>query len=191
MLLDRAEELGRRALELDASLAPGHITLAFVNINRGRSEQAIVEAERAIELDPNNADAHAARGLGLAIEGRFLEATRAIKRAWRLNPRGYTDLVLITAGVNYGAGRREEAIGLVEQVRVANRDHIIAGLGLAAVYEQEGRHAEAQVAVREVLRVTPDLTVERAIQLLAGLETIIGPEEFARLPGNLRKAGLP
>ena len=147
--------------------------------------------ERAIELDPNNADGHAVRGLGLAIERRFLEATQAIKRAWRINPRGVHGLLLVAAGVNYGAGRREEAIDLIQQVRVANRDIVIARVVLVEVYEQDGRHAEAQVVVREILRVTPDLTVERAIQLLTGLETIIGPELFARLPGNLRKAGLP
>ncbi len=60
-----------------------------------------------------------------------------------------------------------------------------------AYYEREGRHEEAQTAVREVLLVVPDLTVERALQLVPGWEDLLGPEEFARTPDALRTAGLP
>ncbi len=60
-----------------------------------------------------------------------------------------------------------------------------------AYYEREGRHAEAQTAVREILRVVPDLTVERAMQLVPGWEDLLGPEDFARFPDDLRTAGLP
>ncbi len=42
--------------------------------------------------------------------------------------------------------------------------------------------------MREILRVVPDLTVERAIELIPGL---VSPEDFARAPDDLRAAGLP
>jgi tetratricopeptide (TPR) repeat protein len=189
-LLDRAEELGRRAVELDASAMDGHLTLAQASFFGGRPESAIVEAERVIELSPNFSGGHSMRGLALARQGRFLEATRSIKQALRLNPRAPTGLLTIVAYVNYGAGRREEAIKLLERVRTANRDNVIVRVALAAFYEQRGRHGDAQAAAREALSVVPDLTTERAMQLIPGLETITTPEEFARYPEYLRKAGL-
>ena len=43
----------------------------------------------------------------------------------------------------------------------------------------------------EILRIVPDLTAERAMELIPGLEREVGSEELAQLPDNLRKAGLP
>ncbi len=45
--------------------------------------------------------------------------------------------------------------------------------------------------MREILRVTPELTTERAIQLVPGWEDLVGPEDFARTLDDLRTAGLP
>ena len=190
-LLDRAEELGRRAIELDPSAASGHDTIAWVNLYRGNSAEAIAAAERAIEHAPNFDYAHAARGLALAQDGRFLEATRSIRQALRLNPRAPTALLVTVAFVNYGAGRREEAVEMLERVREANPDLIGALIVLAAHYEQEGQHDRASAVVEEILRVRADFTVQEAIDLLAGLEAILGSEEFGQFTDALRKAGLP
>ena len=79
----------------------------------------------------------------------------------------------------------------MERVRLANPDHIIVRVPLAAHYEGEGRHEEAVAAVREILRVRPDLTAEGAMQLMPGLEAIVDSDELARYPDVLRSAGLP
>ncbi len=88
------------------------------------------------------------------------------------------------AYVNFAAGRTEKAVELWEQVRAANPDMILARIPLAILYESEGRHEEARVLAREILRVNPDLTAESATELALGFdrdETI----------DNLRSAGLP
>ena len=69
---------------------------------------------------------HAIRGLALAQDGRFVDATRSIKQALRINARGSTPLLTAVAYVNLGAGRRREAVELLEQVRAANPDKIIS-----------------------------------------------------------------
>jgi adenylate cyclase len=189
-LLDRAEELGRRAIELDPLDALGHQTIAWVNISRGNSAEAIAAAERAIERAPNNEFSHAARGLALAQDGRFLEATRSIRQALRLNPRAPTTLLSIVAFVNYGAGRREEAVEMFELVREASPDVIAPRILLAAHYERAGQHDRASAVVEEILRVREDFTVQEAIELMAGAERAIGSEEFAQFMGALRSAGL-
>ncbi len=143
-----------------------------------------------IELNPNVAFAHALLGMALAQEGQLIEATQSIQRASRLNPLPDNTLLMIRASVNFAAGRRQQAIELLEQVRVANPDNIISRIALAASYEQDGRHEDASAAVQEVLSVTPDLTVERAMSLIPSLETTVSAQEFAEYPHYLRKAGL-
>ncbi len=192
-LLDKAEEFGQRAVELDVwrPEAAGHLTLAMVNIARGRPDRAILETERTLEIVPNDAAALTSHALALAMQGRFVEAARSVKRASRVDARHGQTVAVVTAYVNYGTGRRAEAIDLLERVRLARRDNVTVRVVLAAYYEQAGRHTAAADVVDEILRVAPDLTAERATRLLPGWETIIGAEEFARFPGYLRAAGLP
>jgi hypothetical protein len=95
------------------------------------------------------------------------------------------------AAVNLVAGRREKATEQMERVRLANPDDIPVRALLAAYYEREGLHDKASLAVAEVLRVTPDFTVERARGIFAAWENALGPEEFAANMEALREAGLP
>ena len=150
-LEERAEALARRAIELDPSDPNGHLGMAWVAVNRANPAEAIAAAERAIELAPNMEFAHAARGLALAQQKRWLEATRSIRRALRLNPRPSERLLMSVAFVNFGAGRREEAVEIFEEVRQASADNIIARLALAGHYEQQGQHERASAAVEEIL----------------------------------------
>jgi tetratricopeptide (TPR) repeat protein len=95
------------------------------------------------------------------------------------------------AAVNFAAGRREKAVEQLERVRTANPDNIVARAFLAAYYEREGLHDQASVAVAEILRVTPDFTVERARERWVAWENAVGSEEFAAYMEALREAGLP
>ncbi len=189
--MDRAEELAQRALELDPLNPNGHMILAYVHFYRERPAEAIAAAERAVELNPNSEFAHAALGLTLAQAGRTVSALQSISRALRLNPRSSSNVLMTVAYVNFGAGRRKQAEELLERVRLSGPDNIIVRVGLAALYEYEGRHEEARVAVREALAVNPHLTAEIATRMIPGLEEVFPSEEGAQFEDNLRKAGLP
>ena len=116
---------------------------------------------------------------------------RSIRQALRLNPRGQTGLLVNVAVVNYAAGRRKEGVEMLEQVREASPDLIVARILLAAHYERQGQHDRAAAAVEEILRVRADFTTQDAIQLLPGADRAIGAKEFAQFKVALRKAGLP
>jgi adenylate cyclase len=190
-LLDRAEELGRRAIALDPLHPMGYVTVGWAHHLRGELVEAIAAAERAIEVAPSFEVGHALRGVALAREGRLIEATRSMRRALRLSPRSPLPGVLMSvAYVNFAAGRREEGVDFLERARAASRDNLLPRVGLAAYYEQEGQHAKAAAVVQEMLRVVPDLTAERAMELIPGLEGAISSEELAQYPDTLRKAGL-
>jgi adenylate cyclase len=188
VLLDRAEELGRRSIQMDPSWPVGHLTLGFVSFFQGNLVEAVAGADRAIERAPSVAWPHMLRGLALSQQGRVLEATASMRRALRLSPRAPTPLLVSVAFVNLAAGRRDDAVELLEQVRSANRDNLASRVVLAAHYEREGRHDEAAAAVREIQGVRPDLTAEEALEIVPGLEQIAGSQETR---GDLRKAGLP
>jgi adenylate cyclase len=192
VLLDRAEELGRRAITLDPTYFQGYMTVGWVEFLRGNLPEALAASERAIELAPTFEVPHALRGAVLARQGRLVEATGSIRRALRLSPRApHPGVIAIAAYVNLAAGRRQEAVELFEQARAVYPGDVIGRIVLAAFYEEEGAHEKAQAVVAEILRVTPDLTVERAMDLIPWLDQILSPEELARLPDYLRKAGLP
>src|SRR5216684_7824022 len=54
----RAFELVRKALALDDTLPTAHSRLGQLYALQQQYDQAIAEAERAIALEPNNADSH-------------------------------------------------------------------------------------------------------------------------------------
>jgi adenylate cyclase len=191
-LLDRAEEQGRRAIALDPLHPTGYLQVGWAHFFRGNSAEAIAAAERSIEVAPNFEMGHALRGLALAREGRLIEATRSIRRALRLSPRAPAPALLLSvAYVNFAAGRREEGVDFLERARVAGPESLVPRVALAGYYEQEGQHAKASAVTQEMLRVVPDLSAERAMELIPGLERMFSSEELAQFPDNLRKAGLP
>jgi adenylate cyclase len=191
-LLDRAEELGRRAIALDPLHPSGYLTVGWAHWFRGDSAEAIAAAERAIEVAPSFEMGHALRGVALAREGRLIEATQSIRQALRLSPRSPLEAVLLSvAYVNFAAGRREDAVDFLERARAASPDRLVPRVALAGYYEQEGQHAKAAAVAQEILRVVPDLSAERAMELLPGIERTLTSQELAQYPDNLRKAGLP
>ena len=59
--LERALALAQQAVALDDSLPRAHSLLSYVYAQKQQYDQAIAEGERAIALDPNNADSYAFR----------------------------------------------------------------------------------------------------------------------------------
>src|SRR5262249_43904266 len=108
--LERAFDLAQKAVILDDSLSEPHRILGIIYAWKKQYEQGIVEAERAIALDPNNADAYWILGDILRFAGRPPEEDiDLLKKALRLNPQ-YSSRYLVALGAAYRvAGRYEEA----------------------------------------------------------------------------------
>ena len=96
--MPRAREAAQRALELDSGLSEAHTSLAWVKYRfdwdwRGAEE----EFRRAIELNPNNAQARLWYSDYMMAMGRFDEALAETKRARELDP--------LSAFINWNVGR--------------------------------------------------------------------------------------
>ncbi len=97
-------------------------------------EQAIAEGERAIALDPNNADSYALQADALNLAGRPVEALRAVAQAMRLNPC-YPPNYLFDLGLAYQlTGRYAEAIVALKEALSRSPNFIPAHNVLARSY---------------------------------------------------------
>ena len=104
----------------------------------------------------------------------------------RLNPH-YQPLYILNLGIAYHyAWRNEEAIATLKRYLIYNRDHISAHTGLACSYSDTGREEEARAEAAEILRLSPQFSLETWSQSLP----VRDPKELERHVNNARKAGL-
>ena len=85
-LIDRAKAHGEEALAIDNRLALVHVTLAMLARGRGRYEEAIAIAERAIELDPVSGEAYRELGRTHEALGRYDDAEATYRKAVAARP---------------------------------------------------------------------------------------------------------
>ncbi|MBI1775416.1 MAG: tetratricopeptide repeat protein [Proteobacteria bacterium] len=122
-------------------------------------EDILASSERALALDANLAEAHAAKGLALYTAGRHGEANAVFERAVRFGPDLFE--AHFFAARNFRAqGRHAEAVRLFERAAELQPDDFRA-LGLAVnAYRSLGRGDDMRSAVRRCLeRVEAELAV--------------------------------
>ena len=108
--------------------------MSCVYAQKQQYDQAIAEGERAIALDPNNADSYAWQAEALTIAGRPEEALRAVEQAMRLNPR-YPSWYLFELGWAYRlTGRYAEAIATLKEAISRSPNFLPAHIILAVSY---------------------------------------------------------
>ncbi|HEV8714874.1 MAG TPA: tetratricopeptide repeat protein [Candidatus Binatia bacterium] len=184
--LERAFELVQKALALDDSLPVAHSRLGQVYELKQQYDQAIAEGERAIALDPNNADSYVWQAEALNFAGRPEEAVGMAEQALRLNPRS-PPWYLFGLGWAYRlTGRYAEAIAPLKQYLTHYPNILGTHLTLAAVYSELGKEAEARAEAAEVLRINPQFSLEVHKQGAP----IKDPAVLARHLAALRQAGL-
>jgi TolB-like protein/Tfp pilus assembly protein PilF len=189
--IDRARELARKGLAIDQNAGSCHGMLGITDLMEGNWRQAVKHLDRSIALDPCLTWPHAMRGMALAEGHQRLESSRSIKRALRLDPNPPAGLLMALAYINYGAGRKTEAMNLLEKVRHEKPDNLLCRVGLTAYHQREGNQAYARQLAQEMLEINPDIYVEAAMALIPSLERIHPKWEFVRYADDLAAAGLP
>jgi TolB-like protein/Tfp pilus assembly protein PilF len=179
---EKAIEATLRALELDEQLAEARASLAFHRfVYDWDFEGAEREFERALELNPNYAEAHHWYAVYLANLARHDEAIVEARRAEELDP--VSPLMCMTPGLAlFCAHAYEQALEAFQKVVDLDPNFMAARSLLGHVYEQQGKYEEA---VAEYSRLIGALgkevpTVSSLKGAMGRLEAKRGPEREAR-----------
>lgn len=84
-LLSEAEQLCRRAVEVDPAFIHARLNLAQILASEGRIPEAIPEAETVVRMDPSNANAQGFLSILLMRSGRQTEGMEHLREAQRLS----------------------------------------------------------------------------------------------------------
>jgi Tfp pilus assembly protein PilF len=142
-VLPKARAALVHALELDETLAEAHAANAYIRAYYEWDWRAAEqEFRRALELQPNYADAYFSYGRFLASRRRLDEAIAQVGRAVELDPLSLS-LQTNRALLDYFAGRYDEADRRLREVLKSDSTDVLAKWGLALVAEQQGRPDKA------------------------------------------------
>jgi adenylate cyclase len=146
-------------------------------------------ADRALQLDPNNAWAWTRRGFITAYGGNPTQAIAAFERAAELSPLDpFSFNSYIGMGfANFALGKYDEAIQWTLRAMREKGGMTWAYRDLASFYAHAGKIEEAKQAIRELTQTRPGLTVAQVGEALSFIETNL----LKRYLDGLRQAGLP
>jgi len=163
--------------------------LAFVLSMTGQAQKAIMIARRAIELNPNFAEAHVILGFALVLCGDLEGAMAACHKAERSNPRDTRESWLYdTLGhIYFFFGEYEKAIEVSEKQLHQERNLVGAYVTLACAHAQLGHQQEAKQYIGQLIKHVPRYSL-RAVRKNP---MFVDPELVSNLIESLELAGLP
>jgi adenylate cyclase len=161
----RAIEMYKRAIARDPKYAAAWAGLSdayvmrhrFLDRNPEHVARAMDASERALQMDPDSAEAHASRGLALYISQRYKEAERQFETAMMLNPN------LLEGCFMYGMicsslGNFEKAAWLYLRAAEVSPTDYLPLVYLSQAYSEMGRKDDERKTRRRALEL-----IERAL----------------------------
>ena len=190
MGIEFALRMFSQAIELDPNYARAYAGIAnccsFLylyagsdDLHRKRAESA---SRKAIDLDPESAEAHASRGVALSLNGAYEEAEGAFETAARLDPKLF-EAYYFHARVAFVQGKLEKAIELYEKASEVQPQDYQAPLLVAQIYSDLGRYGEAEAARRRGVRIVEGrlkLDPDDARSLYMGANGLVALGEFEK-----------
>jgi len=180
-----AKVLGQvdRAIALTPdNVAAYNVKVFYLNSSR-RSNEGLAAADEGLAINPNYAPLYNARAYAEINLGRFDQAKSDIFQAMRLSPRDPATGLWRTnlADAEMGLGHFDAAIELIHRAIDAGYRQSYPYRELAAAYALDGKADDANTALAEARRLSPQLTVK----------WVARTNPLPVLLEGLRKAGLP
>ena len=184
--LARARELAQKGLDLAPDDYFPHQTMAYVLMQAGEPDQAIVEFEKSLALNPNAANVMMDLAEALIYSGRKQEAVDLMHQAMRRDPHHPDWFYWSLAWAQYMVGACADATTTMHKMssmpKRANRT-------LAASYACEGRLDEAREAVDDLLEYDPEYSIGKFMLDVGSKFT--NTADVDHWIDHLREAGLP
>ncbi len=164
--LPKAQAAANKAIELDDALAEAHGSLGATLFWQWNWNEAENQLRRALELNPNEVNAHIFYAQLLSNTGRHQEALAEIKRARELDP------LFPFAGALEGqfllhAGKPDEALDRLRKTFELAPNFWMPHLFAASVYAKKGLFEEAVAEARKARELSPAQTVSIASESYA------------------------
>ncbi len=191
---EQAAEFFEQAIAADPGYAPAYVGLAQTCLIRSgplsvlshgeAMPPARAAAERALELDPDLAEAHAALGDVLTQELRFKEAERALLRALELNPgsaeaHSAYGWLLLFRGRDSGSVRMARRAVELDPLSIGQRIKLAVSLLFTRDYDG-GLDEAARILELEPEHATAHYLLGAALSLNGQPEEAIAPLQRSR-----------
>jgi serine/threonine protein kinase/Flp pilus assembly protein TadD len=153
--IEFARQMFNKAIEIDPTYALAYAGVAdccsvlYTNFDATEANLANAElaSRRALELAPQLAEAHVARGLAVSLLGNHGEAETEFETAMGLNPQLF-DAAYMFARALLAQGKHEKAAKMFERaMELRPEDYVVPNL-LGGAYATLGRTADSQRAYR-------------------------------------------
>jgi adenylate cyclase len=192
---NRAYEMAQKAVALDPVDEVALYALAHAYFFLDQHDQAKVQIDRAINLNPNNYHNLCAKGWFCTFSGDLGEGMACLTDAMRRNPYSPNNCLMVI-GLNEYMARHYDA-ALVAFSSLTPTNHIKLG-GIAACFGQLDRTSEAKATAAEFLKLVeaefrewPSDEKEPWRVYWRYVFNFANQAEFDHLMEGLRKAGLP
>ena len=158
------------------SIAAANLATSYGSIATKEGEEAIAKArasaKRALELDPNLADAHSAQGaISEDVDFNFAGAEAEYRRALELAPQNAAVMANL-ANLLAKLGRLDEAVALAQRAIALEPLRSAFHHNLALYLTALGRYDEAEAALRKAIELQPQSATNYVqlaiIQILRG-----------------------
>jgi tetratricopeptide (TPR) repeat protein len=156
-----AERAALAAMLADGEDAWAHYALGGVYLMARRFDDSLAEFDAALRLNPNFSLAQGYYGLALSYCGRWQEGEQAAQRALRLSPHDPLSAVYcgIASYTQFVGRNYDEAMRLSREAIRQRADFVGGHRVLTAAAGMSGRSDVAKVALQELRRVQPNISL--------------------------------
>jgi adenylate cyclase len=181
-----AKRCAIKSIERSESYDMPHSLLGSLYLIERRYDEAVKEAEKAVELNPNGANAYAVLAFINLFKGDVNESLKLFEIALRLNPIPPSWFYHNFALALFLDGNYPKAISACEKCIVVAPNSFYPYLYKAAAYTSLDRDKDADRAVKSLLKIYPSFSIKTASKFF-----FKKTDDLNTLLDALRKAGIP
>jgi serine/threonine protein kinase/Tfp pilus assembly protein PilF len=189
--LEYARQMFNKAIELDPEYALAYTGVAdsssllytYFDARDFNLRQADKASKKALDLEPELAEAHVSRGIVASLTHHFNEAEEAFEKAMKLEPKMFEAAYWYGMGL-MAEGRFEDAIHMFERATLLRPEDYQSAHFMGQAYKSLGKDEEKELHLRRglvlmagSLELNPDDA--RAANLAAGVYGSLGESENA------------
>jgi tetratricopeptide (TPR) repeat protein len=153
-VVPKAKQAAEKAVQIDDTISSAHAQLAMLAIwYDWDTETAERHFRRALELDPDSAEARLYFAHLRSNQGRHEEAIREAERALAIEPFN-TRFNALTGQFLVHAGRTDDALARLQATLAMDPNHLLAHLFASAAYSEKGQYAEAIAEAEKAVAIT-------------------------------------